>query len=176
MRECPYSTKTLEVLGNPSPTAKRGLEGRGKSRFGGARIQCRTRIPSLCFETRTRISFFQFHASRRERESRLRQFLQICCFWTDIFKENAVNFSNFLSGNLNENLIFQAGMIISFFESCLPRREYLSINLVFHLNKSEQNQFEKYYQHNIYLLVNERKKTKVCFASQVSVLFCSEKG
>ena len=128
-------------------------------------FQRRTRIPSLCFKRRTRISFFQFHASRRERESRLRQFLQICCLWTNIFKENAVNFSNFLSGNLNENLIFQAGMIISFFESCLPRREYLSINLVFHLNKSEQNQFEKYYQHNIYLLVNERKKQR--YALQV---------
>ena len=49
---------------------------------------------SLVFETRTRTTFFQSQVSRRERESRLRQFpgefsrMQfLTCFWTDIFKK-----------------------------------------------------------------------------------------
>ena len=39
MRECPYSTKTREVLGNPSPLGRRGWISQYLPRLGGARIQ-----------------------------------------------------------------------------------------------------------------------------------------
>ena len=78
-----------------------------------------------CFEKRARISVFQYSASRRERESRLRQFLReflrmkfVTCFCLGlIFSKKAVNVnvSNFLnlvcnfslSINWNQTLIFR---------------------------------------------------------------------
>ena len=57
----------------------------------------------LVFETRTRISFSQSRASRRERESRLRQFSRefsgitfITCLLRDIFKKRVLFSKNFL--------------------------------------------------------------------------------
>jgi len=80
--------------------------------------------------------FYQSQTSRRERESRLRQFSRefsritfIPCLMTDIFKKKAVIFSKFLkmlcpffSRNLNKNLIFR-DEIGNFFQHLVSRDE-----------------------------------------------------
>ena len=91
--------------------------------------------------------FYQSQTSRRERESRLRQFSRefsritfIPCLMTDIFKKKAVIFSKFLkmlcpffSRNLNKNLIFrdENGNFFSTSRVSRREREFFYSNLVF---------------------------------------------
>ena len=114
-----------------------------------------TRPRKMSFNLRHRdeieIYYLQSQTSRRERESRLRQFSReftriwfVACAWTDIFQKKTFNFLIFLKilhllllRNLNENLVFrdenekfflsiscfETRTRISFFQSRVSRRE-----------------------------------------------------
>ena len=114
-----------------------------------------TRPRKMSFNLRHRdeieIYYLQSQTSRRERESRLRQFSReftriwfVACAWTDIFQKKTFNFLIFLKiihllllRNYNENLVFrdenekfflsiscfETRTRISFFQSRVSRRE-----------------------------------------------------
>ena len=110
-----------------------------------------TRPRKMSFNLRHRdeieIYYLQSQTSRRERESRLRQFSReftriwfVACAWTDIFQKKTFNFLIFLKilhllllRNLNENLVFRDENEKFFLSiSCFETRTRMSFfNLVF---------------------------------------------
>ena len=110
-----------------------------------------TRPRKMSFNLRHRdeieIYYLQSQTSRRERESRLRQFSReftriwfVACAWTDIFQKKTFNFLIFLKilhllllRNLNENLVFRDENEKFFLSiSCFETRTRISFfNLVF---------------------------------------------